>query len=88
MTGKQKAVAWGMGILVWTNVLSILLSAWQFGSVDWGTVAHMGMIALPPLAVGTFLLYRLRAVTAGGGWVETRSAVRVSGTGAPVRAER
>ncbi|MBI4639122.1 MAG: hypothetical protein HY731_00400 [Candidatus Tectomicrobia bacterium] len=63
MTTKQKALAWGMGILVWINLLSILLSIWQFGYVDWATVAHMGMIILPLLFVGTFLLYQFRMVT-------------------------
>lgn len=60
MTAKQKALAWGMGILVWVNVLSVLLSGWQLGFVDWTTVAHMGLIAFPPLAVGAVFLYRFR----------------------------
>lgn len=60
MTAKQKALAWGMGILVWVNLSSVLLSGWQFGFVDWTTVAHMGLIAFPPLAVGAVFLYRFR----------------------------
>ncbi len=88
MKTSQKALAWGMGILVWMNLLSILLSAWQFGYVDWTTVAHMGTIVVPLLAIGTFLLHHFRV----GGEVASRDealvARRVSRTRAPVGAGR
>ena len=80
MTAMQKALAWGIGILVLINVLSIVLSAWQFGYVDWATVARMGMITLPPLAVGMILFYRFRDRR-----VETRLPARGSGTQVPVK---
>lgn len=86
MTTRQKAVAWGMGILLWVNLLSILLSLWQFGYVDWTTVAHMGVIALVPLAAGAVCLYRFRPLP-------TREELRVTAPLAmdahtPVRAGR
>ena len=88
MTAKQKALAWGMGILVWINLLSILLSAWQFGFVDWTTVAHMALIAVPPLAVGTLLLYRFRVVVEGDRRVEAPCPARIPDTREAVRAGR
>lgn len=88
MTAKQKALAWGMGILVWINVLSILLSAWQFGFVDWRTVAHMALIALPPLAVGTLLLSCFRVGAKGDRRVEAPWQARIPDTREAVRAGR
>ncbi|MFQ5803270.1 MAG: hypothetical protein ACE5JQ_10280 [Candidatus Methylomirabilales bacterium] len=87
MTGKQKALVWGMGILIWINLQSVFLSAWQFGYVDWTTVARMGMIALPPLVVAALLLYRFRVVTEDRR-VEAPPPARVSGTHATVEARR
>lgn len=86
MTAKQKALASGMGILVWVNLLSVLLSAWQFGYLDWATVAHMGMIALPPLAAGAVFLYRFRPL-AGREEVPTDAPLS-AGAHTPVRVGR
>jgi hypothetical protein len=83
MNAKQKALAWGMGVLAWINLLSVLLSVWEFGYVDWGTVAHMGMIALPPLAVGMVFLCRFQDRR-----VEAPFPARVSGRHAPAEARR
>jgi len=58
MIARQKFVMFGMGILIWVNVVTIALSTWHFGFVDLRTVGHMGLIALPPLVVGAFLLGR------------------------------
>ncbi|MBI3076778.1 MAG: hypothetical protein HYY85_07315 [Deltaproteobacteria bacterium] len=88
MSAKQKALAWGMGILAWINLLSVLVSTWQFGYVDWTTVRHMGMIALPPLAVGGLLLYLFRPVAERDRRVEKPSTARVAGARAPLGAER
>ncbi len=86
MTAMQRGLTWGMGILLWINLLSVLLSAWEFGSVDWTTVAHMGMIAFPPLAVGAVFLYRFRPLV---GRREIRGDLSLSSrTQAPVRAGR
>lgn len=86
MTAKQKALVWGMGILVWINLLSALLSAWQFGYVDWTAVAHMGLIALPPLAVGAVFYYGFRP---HAGREEVRvSAPLAARAHAPVRVGR
>jgi mannose-6-phosphate isomerase-like protein (cupin superfamily) len=41
MTAGQKSVVWGLGVLLWTELLSICLSAWRFGMVDWPTVGAM-----------------------------------------------
>ncbi len=57
MTFRQQIVAFAMAILVWVNLLTIALSSWQFGYIDSQTVATMGLMALPPLAVGALLLY-------------------------------
>ncbi|HYB89870.1 MAG TPA: hypothetical protein VEC38_02370 [Candidatus Binataceae bacterium] len=58
MIARQKFVMFGIGIFIWVNVLTIALSTWRFGYVDVRTVAQMGLIALPPLIVGAFLLAR------------------------------
>lgn len=65
MTIRQKTLAWGIGILLWINLLSILLSSWQFGYTDWRTVAQMGLIALPPLFVGILLFCGLPRLLQG-----------------------
>ena len=88
MSAKQKAVAWGMGILVWMNLLSVLLSAWRFGSIDGETVRHMGMIMLPPLAVGTLCLYRFRLASGRGRQPEAPAPKPVAETQVPVGAGR
>ncbi len=59
MSVTRRVVAWGMAIVAWVNVLSIGLSWWQFGVVDWATVAGMAAITVPPLAAGAYLLWRL-----------------------------
>ncbi len=56
-------VVWAMGILIWINFLSALISTYHFGYVDWTTVAQMGAIAFPPLAVGAVAIFRIK--TAG-----------------------
>ncbi len=64
MTGnikaKQTVIAWGMGILLWINLLTIGLSTLYFGYIDWSTVAKMFFVAFPPLAVGAVLLNPFR----------------------------
>jgi hypothetical protein len=59
MSVTRKVVAWGMAIVAWVNVLSIGLSWWQFGLVDWATVAGMAAITVPPLLAGAYVLWRL-----------------------------
>ncbi len=53
-------VVWAMGILIWINFLSALISTYHFGYVDWATVAQMGAIAFPPLAAGAVVIFRMR----------------------------
>ncbi|MBI4409294.1 MAG: hypothetical protein HY561_06270 [Gemmatimonadetes bacterium] len=60
MTTGQKTILWGLGILLWTELLSICLSTWRFGWIDWPTVAAMALITLPLLGAGALLLHRLR----------------------------
>lgn len=55
-------VVWAMGILIWINFLSALISTYHFGYIDWMTVAQMSAIAFPPLAVGAVAIFRLHAV--------------------------
>lgn len=57
-------VVWAMGILIWINFLSALISTYHFGYIDWATVAQMSAIAFPPLAVGAVAIYRIRAARA------------------------
>ncbi len=59
MSVTRRVIAWGMAIVAWVNVLSIGLSWWEFGVVDWGTVGGMAAITLPPLLAGGYLLRRL-----------------------------
>lgn len=61
---KQTGLMWVMGILIWINFLSALISTYHYGYVDWATVAQMGAIAFPPLAVGAVAILRLRTVKA------------------------
>jgi len=62
MTARQKFVIFGMGILIWVNLLTIALSTWRFGYVDSRTVAQMALIALPPVVLGAFLLPHFGAI--------------------------
>ncbi len=74
MTSKSNnagVVVWAMGILIWINFLSALISTYHFGYVDWTTVAQMSAIAFPPLAAGAVVIFRMRAATA------ERTAARV-----------
>lgn len=79
--GKQTVVGWAMGILVWINVLTILISTYNFGYVDWETVAKMSAIALPPLAVGAILLYRFRTVPVAERQTERPMRQHLAGAG-------
>lgn len=57
MTGEQKYIAWGTGILLWVFGLSILLSTSSFGYLDLPTVKHILRILFPVLVVAAVLLY-------------------------------
>jgi len=58
MNAKKTAVEIVAAIFIWINVLTVLLSTYQYGYVDWAVVGRMGLIAFPPLAVAA--LYTLR----------------------------
>jgi len=60
MTLAQKYIAWGTGILLWVFGLSILLSYFAFGYLDFNTIADMAWILFPILIVAVFLLYLFR----------------------------
>jgi hypothetical protein len=58
MNAKRTAVEIVAAIFIWINVLTILLSTYQYGYVDWAVVGRMGLIAFPPLAVAAILTLR------------------------------
>jgi len=60
MTLAQRYIAWGTGILLWIFGLSILLSYFAFGYLDFDIIAHMARILSPILVVAVFLLYLFR----------------------------
>lgn len=76
MTLAQKYIVWGTGILLWVFGLSIFLSYFAFGHLDFNTVARMAWILLPVLAVAVFLLYLYREPT---GSVQPQEKVHFSG---------
>ncbi len=58
MNAKRTAVTIVAAIFIWINILTVLLSAYQYGYVDWAVVGRMGLLALPPLAVAAVLTLR------------------------------
>ena len=58
MDAKRTAVEIVAAIFIWINVLTVLLSTYQYGYVDWAVVGRMGLIAFPPLAVAAVLTLR------------------------------
>lgn len=58
MKAKRTAIAIVAAIFIWINVLTVLLSTYQYGYVDWAVVGRMGLFAFPPLAVAAVLMLR------------------------------
>ena len=58
MNAKRTAVGIAVAIFVWINVLTVLLSTYQYGYVDWDVAGRMGLIAVPPLAVAAIFTLR------------------------------
>ncbi|MGD1027050.1 hypothetical protein [Candidatus Binatus soli] len=59
MNAKRHAIEIAVAIFIWINVLTVLLSTYQYGYVDWAVVGRMGLLAFPPLAVAA--VFALRA---------------------------
>ncbi len=51
MNAKSTGMAIVVAIFIWVNVLTVLLSTYYYGYVDWAVVGWMGLLAFPPLAV-------------------------------------
>jgi hypothetical protein len=58
MNAKRTAIGIAAAIFVWINVLTVLLSTYQYGYVDWAVVGRMGLLAFPPLAVAAVFTLR------------------------------
>jgi hypothetical protein len=58
MNSLQKATLWVVGCLVLVFALSVGLSWYQFGYLDWVTTAQMGLMLLPVLGAAAFVLLR------------------------------
>jgi len=58
MNAKRTAVEIAAAIFIWINVLTVLLSTYQYGYVDWAVVGRMGLLAFPPLAVAAVFMLR------------------------------
>jgi len=58
MNAKRTAVEIVAAIFIWINLLTVLLSTYQFGYVDWAVVVRMGLVAFPPLAVAAVFMLR------------------------------
>ncbi|OGP22898.1 MAG: hypothetical protein A2038_04960 [Deltaproteobacteria bacterium GWA2_57_13] len=57
MTLTQKYVAWGTGVILWVFGLSILLSYFEYGYMDWRTVTHMTLILVPLVLIAAIVFY-------------------------------
>jgi cytochrome c oxidase assembly factor CtaG len=58
MNSLQKATLWVVGCLVLVFALSIGLSWYQFGYLDWATTGQMALMLLPVLAAAAVVLRR------------------------------
>ena len=58
MDAKRTAVEIVAAIFIWINVLTVLLSTYQYGYVDWAVVSRMALLAFPPLAVAAVFTLR------------------------------
>ncbi|MGD0090535.1 MAG: hypothetical protein ABSE73_11500 [Planctomycetota bacterium] len=58
MNSLQKATLWVVGCLVLVFALSVALSWYQFGYLDWVTTVQMGLMLLPVLGAAAFVVLR------------------------------
>jgi hypothetical protein len=58
MNAKSTAMVIVVAIFIWVNVLTVLLSTYYYGYVDWAVVGRMGLLAFPPLAVAAAFTLR------------------------------
>ena len=63
-------------IFIWINVLTVMLSTYQYGYVDWAVVGRMALVAFPPLAAAA--IFTLRAAPG-----MAKAANRSGGCGTP-----
>lgn len=56
MRSLRIAILWIIGILLWVFGLTIGLAWFQFGFLDWKTIATMGVILVPVLGVAIGVL--------------------------------
>ncbi len=74
MSHAQKFILWGTGVLVLINLVSVGLSWWYFGYLDWQTVWEMALVTFPVVivALGSYFLLSVEAESGQKQRVSTR----------------